>query len=304
MKQFLSPKDFAAALGVSESTVRRWVDSGAINVSRTTGGHRRIDLSDAIGFIRESGMPVRKPHLLGLADLAGAPDLSRRTDDPTQLLGDALEQGDAVQVRAMLVSMYLAGHSVAELCDGLIAPAMHKIGTFWEHRDDGIMIEHRATDICIAALNQLRTLLPTPTADALVALGGALPDDPYLLPSLMAATVVAVEGWRVTNLGPRSPADVLIAAAQTSGAQLVWLSVSVEESADDVMRHATRIADELHDDGVSVVVGGRALPQPFKRNRPNLHEARSMTELAAFARGLGTSRSATPAMRRQDGTAV
>jgi excisionase family DNA binding protein len=290
MKQFFSPKEFAAALGVSESTVRRWVDGGTINVSRTAGGHRRIELTDAIGFIRASGMPVREPQLLGLAELDGTFDPAQRTDDPAQLLCAALERGDAVQVRAMLVSMYLAGHAVADLCDGLIAPAMHKIGTFWEHRDDGIMIEHRATDVAIAALNQLRTLLPAQTADAPVALGGALPDDPYLLPSLMAATVVAAQGWRETNLGPQTPADVLIAAARDSQAQLVWLSISVDDVAVDQMRQVTRIADELRDDGVSIVVGGRGLPQPGQRNRTNLHEARSMTELAAFARGLRASR--------------
>jgi len=37
----LSPRELAEALGVSESSLKRWVDAGKIAASRTEGGHRR-----------------------------------------------------------------------------------------------------------------------------------------------------------------------------------------------------------------------------------------------------------------------
>ena len=54
MKSVLSPKELAAAIGVSESTLKRWADDGLIVFSRTAGGHRRIRLAEAIRFIREN----------------------------------------------------------------------------------------------------------------------------------------------------------------------------------------------------------------------------------------------------------
>jgi hypothetical protein len=38
MQQLLSPRQFAEAIGVSESSVRRWADTGRIKMTRTAGG--------------------------------------------------------------------------------------------------------------------------------------------------------------------------------------------------------------------------------------------------------------------------
>src|SRR5690242_3719305 len=60
----LSPRDLADALGVSESSLKRWVDAGKLAAFRTEGGHRRIAVSEALRFIRETGAPVARPELL------------------------------------------------------------------------------------------------------------------------------------------------------------------------------------------------------------------------------------------------
>ena len=230
MKQYLSPKELAQAVGVSESSLKRWADDGRIRGYRTAGGHRRIDITEAVRFIRDSAMPVRDPQALGLPDVSGP--IGVGADDPASpaMLRSALEAGEGDKVRAMLVSMYLGGQTVGELFDGPVADAMHALGELWRDRADGIMIEHRATDLCLGAIAQLRALLPPADDAAPVALGGAFSGDPYLLPSLMAATVLASEGFREMNLGPDTPAPVLVDAAQRAGARLVWVSVSVASS--------------------------------------------------------------------------
>ena len=68
--KLLTPKDLADAIGASESSLRRWVDSGRVKMSRTAGGHRRIPLAEAIRFIRETHATVVRPDLLGLGDVA------------------------------------------------------------------------------------------------------------------------------------------------------------------------------------------------------------------------------------------
>ena len=42
-------------LGVNESTVRRWADSGEIQVFRTPGGHRRFDESQLLELVESGG---------------------------------------------------------------------------------------------------------------------------------------------------------------------------------------------------------------------------------------------------------
>ena len=52
--QLLSPKQVARALGVSESSLKRWCDKGLIPTERTAGGHRRLPLAGVLDFLVRS----------------------------------------------------------------------------------------------------------------------------------------------------------------------------------------------------------------------------------------------------------
>ena len=58
MKQVLSPREMATVLGVSESSIKRWVDDGAITSTKTAGGHRRITVSEASHSFAARGSPL------------------------------------------------------------------------------------------------------------------------------------------------------------------------------------------------------------------------------------------------------
>ena len=213
MKHSLSPRELAQTLGVSESSIKRWADEGLITVSRTAGGHRRILLPEAIRFIRASGLAVVEPSALGLPELTAMQGGAEKGPERNASLLKNLIDGNGTAVRGLVVAMYVAGHGVAEICDGPLTAAMHHIGDLWNHDQAGVFIEHRATDLCIGALHQLRLLLPERPQGAPVAIGGALSGDTYTIPSLMAATVLAAEGYQEVNLGPQTPAHVLSLAA-------------------------------------------------------------------------------------------
>lgn len=286
MLQTLSPKQLGEAIGVSESSLKRWADEGQLHVSRTAGGHRRIPIAEAIRFVRDSGHPLVKPQVLGLTDLAkyrAAPAERAATDER---LRDALLDGRASEVRAIVLSSYTSGMTVAEICDGPITAAMRYIGTLWQHSREGIIIEHRASDLIDQSLNQLRSVVPAPPADAPVAIGGSPDGDIYVLPSLMSATVLASVGWREVNLGPNTPLDVIADAAEKENAKLVWLAVSSDRAAERVTSEAAGLAALLADAGRTLVVGGRAWPKGVKLKAPNAQSLASMAELESFASGL------------------
>ncbi len=291
MQNTLSPRELSEAIGVSESSLKRWADDGRIRVARTAGGHRRIALTDAVHFIRESGLPLVRPDILGLHELYHAPPVSDAPDDMVAVLFDALRGGRAAEARGTVLSLYLNGHGVAAICDELITPAMARIGELWRHDAEGIFVEHRATDLCIASVHQLRAMLPAPAANAPVALGGAPADDPYILPSLMAATVLASFGWHEINLGPDTPVDALIAAAEREEPALIWLAVSAEQAGMTLDRYVDEVGDWLADRNSSLVIGGRGRPGLPDLSHRGIFQASSMRELEAFARGaLATAR--------------
>ncbi len=61
-----SPKQVAERLGVSESSVKRWLDQGVVPVLRTAGGHRRVSEESVEELLRQlkatSGFPRLSPH--------------------------------------------------------------------------------------------------------------------------------------------------------------------------------------------------------------------------------------------------
>ena len=148
-----------------------------------------------------------------------------------------------------------------------------------------ILVEHRAMNTCLLAPGMLRQMLPEPVENAPVAVGGAPEGDPYLLPSMMAGTVLADAGYRDANFGPDTPMDVLAVAAEENKAQVVWLSVKAVADRATVRTNVDNLAERLRSMHITLVVGGSGAESLAIRSSKNIHMMRTMGELAAFARG-------------------
>ncbi|MFM2089727.1 MAG: hypothetical protein RLZZ127_216 [Planctomycetota bacterium] len=255
--RFLSPKDYGLAIGVSESTVKRWVDDGRLRVMRTPGGHRRIPVGEAVRFLREHRYHLLRPELLGWEVATGTLSAADAVADP---LADALERGDEAQVRSLLAGSYLAGVGMADLGDRAIRPALARIGELWHHDEGGIAVEHHAVQILIGALERLRGLLPVPDRDAATAVGGGPAGDPYLLGSILAGMSLAELGWKVVNLGPDTPRPAFQAALLRHRPRLLWVSVCAPPAASLAadLGALLPVARRL---GTLAVVGGRCIQE-------------------------------------------
>ena len=291
----LTPKQLARAVGVSESSMKRWIDSGRVRALRTEGGHRRIPLEEAVRFVRQSELELVAPELLGLDHLAGVSvNGVGSVDGMGEPLRSHLEQGRSAEALALLTGRFLAGESIADLCDGPIRSAMGAIGEVWRHRDDGIMIERRATDICNQFLNQIRSLLGRPDS-SWAAVGGALSGDPYLLPPLAATVVLLEEGVDAQNLGPDTPARALIQAADRAAARLVYVSLSVVEDVDATLTALRELRAHCQQADRALMIGGQSADRvaraPDLRDLPS---GRSFRELVGFIRGLRAASRVAP----------
>ncbi len=288
--QHLSPKELATAIGVSESSLKRWANEGRINVNRTVGGHRRINLADAVNFIRNEGMTVVRPDLLGLTGTEAAPAReTAETEADHEALLAALKSGDSAAARQIVLGWYIANRGLADIYDGPIRWAMHEIGKLWVHREEGIFLEHRATDLCVQAISQIRGLIPAAPDRAPVAIGGAPSSDPFLLPSLMASTIFAELGYHTENLGPDLPLNQFVQAAEHYNARVVWLSMTGVGDRGTVGRQVAQLDEQLAERDTTLVVGGQRCRELLLQIPPHTHFASNMSELAAFASGVMAS---------------
>ena len=283
MNHGLSPKTFAEAIGVSESSVKRWVDQGHLSAVKTAGGHRRILRAEALRYIRAHRLPIVRPDRLDLPSAVAA--TGEHEGAPDAALYALLVEGRAEEAVALLLSLYLDGRSVGSISDDALHPAMARIGELWQRDEAGVVIEHRATAIALSALTELHRALPAP-ASGPVAVGGAPSGDPYLLGTLAASAVLTAEGYVAVNLGPDTPPRHLARAAAMHSARLVWLSVTAEPSDARLEAEVDRLAAELARQGALLALGGRLAHTLSLPERSNLFRGRTMGELAAFARGV------------------
>jgi excisionase family DNA binding protein len=253
MRRTLSTAEFAKALGVSDSSARRMADSGEIEIRRTRGGHRRIPISEALRFVRETRTPVVHPELLGLEV---APATVRAGPAEAQMLA-ALEAGRAGPVIGLTQLLYAGGMPVHAICDGPIRYAMESFGNRWPHDRRAIFLEHRATILCVRALNELRMSMPEPDAEAPEAMGAAMQGDMYLLPTLMSSLVLHELGFHETNLGPNTPLDVLIDAIEDEQPRVVWLCIAEPLRSRALLRELHKLACAAQQQGSRLFLGGR-----------------------------------------------
>lgn len=256
-RDFITPRQLAAAIGVSESSLKRWTDKGLLPVNKTAGGHRRIPLTHVVQFLRTTRTPLANPEILGLrSPLDFGPVTSVSA---TAAIYECLRSGDGASAASVLMRCYLAEQSVAAICDLVIQPAMAAIGEEWARGQMDVFEEHRATQMCVSLLAVLRRLLPDPPNDAPVAVGGAGPDDPYLIATAMVQLALTEMGFRAVNLGANTPLESLERAARTLGARVAWLSVSEGADPERLFGAVDTLAAALDARKTTLILGGRVL---------------------------------------------
>lgn len=282
--QYISTMQAASALGVSISTVKRWVDDGILPAHRTAGGHRKLLRAEVLALARQGVFPT--------GDLAGL-SVASTGDQPADLESilasvlAAVLAGAGTEIRAIIRRAYRSGISIETLADRVIAPVMARVGHEWETDRIDVWQEHRSTQLCTAALYDLKDQLearaeqPRP-----VAIGGAPEGDPYLLATLLAELSLLDAGWAAVNLGPNTPLDSLTEAMRKLRPRLVWLSVTHLESTPAFLRQYRELYRAAEQNGVAIAVGGQALVDSIRSAMPYTTYGDGLTHLAAFARTL------------------
>lgn len=292
MKELISPKQVARAIGVSESSLKRWCDRGLIPTERTAGGHRRLRLDAVISFIRKQGYALPHPELLGLPATTGqtAWTLERARDR----LRTALIAGDEAVSRQVALDVYLAGQAISTLCDQVIAAAFHDIGDLWECGDVEVYEERRACEIAVRIVYELRHVVPQPAAEAPAAFGGTLDGDPYTLAVSMAELVLRDAGWNASSLGHMLPFATIRAAVITHRPRLVWLSISTIRDKGRFIQEMNDLFTTAQSTGAALALGGKSLDPELRQQLRYSAYCDTFQHLADFARTLFPP-SSTPA---------
>lgn len=278
-----SPRHVARALGVSESSLKRWCDRGLIPTTRTAGGHRKVQTAAVIRFARERGMVLVTPELLGLPPAGALSELD--LTNSSRLLAEALLEGNEALSRQIVLTLASSTHAVARVCDEVIARAFAEIGERWTCQQVEVYQERRGCEIIhkiLAEIGQSQLLDPP----GLTACGGTAAGDAYSLATQMAEVVLRDCGYQATSLGTSIPFASLTRAVEQLRPALFWLSASFIPDEAQFRQGFERLSEACRAARSVLVVGGRALAPTLREQLGEAHYCEDMQHLAQLARTL------------------
>jgi excisionase family DNA binding protein len=279
----VSTKQVAKALGVSVTTVKRWVDDGILPAHRTPGGHRKLIMADVLRVARTGNLPQADMGQLlpPVISAAGDPDVF------LQQLLNAFQMQEWEQIRYVILNAYHAGMAIESISDFVIAPAMMHVAHEWIRGVTTVSHEHLITQMLVGTLYELGGLLRNPiTDDRPIAIGGAPEHDHFVMPSLLAKLTLADAGWNAINLGPHTPFFALIESIEKWSPTMIWLSVSHITDGNRFAKEYREMYAIAEKRGIAVAIGGRALTEAVRMRLPYTSHGDGFTQFAAFARTL------------------
>lgn len=281
MEELVSPKQVARAIGVSESSLKRWCDRGLIPTIRTAGGHRKLPVNAVLQFLKSSGRQLVEPDVLGLPATVGHGEGTLRR--AKERLRKSLVEGDELACRQIVFDLYLANNPLSVICDDVIAEAFHEIGELWDCGAVEVYEERMSCEICLRILHELRNAIPPVKPDGPVAIGGTLDGDLYTLQTTMAELVLRNQGWNATSLGNSLPFATLATAIEKTRPKLFWLSVSFIRNEERFLEESRNLNEIAVANRAALAVGGNALTPQLRKQMKYSTYCDTMGHLEAFA---------------------
>jgi len=210
-------REAADALGVHYQTAYGWVRHGVLPAVKTASGYEVSEGDVRARAERRAAGTAPRPEVR-VRDWAAQADR----------LYTAIVTGNETGARHDLDRL-ADGVPVTDLCELVIAPALHRIGERWASGELTIAVEHRASAICerlIAARAQQPQGRPRG-----VAVTATPPGERHGLPALMAAASLREDHWLVHHLAADLPTEEVTGLALGAGAGLVVLSCATTQAA-------------------------------------------------------------------------
>ena len=289
MEKLFSTTELARLWNVSESTVKRWADSGDLVCVKTPGGHRRFTFDEVSRFQHAQGFEAVGRLVQAGEEEGSIPDLERAIERPdlqalSRLCVRGAVDGDTDGVAAVFARAYLRGVPPVDVYERILTPAMHTVGDMWMRGDLTVADEHLATRTVLDALVRLQPDLMRRAEHGRVAVVGCPEDEMHEVAARCAAFLLELDGWRVATLGMHTPFFSFVNAVERHKPAVVCISSTVMVDLERRSREYATLYESTRTAGARLVVGGAGFSDAVVRTRfPHDHHATGFRDLLRYA---------------------
>lgn len=258
MNHTLSSKQVAELLGVNESSVKRWADSGMLSCYKTPGGHRKFKKNDLLIFSSKYSYELKKNIHLS-QEPANMQKQSLDFEKIKKLLLIKLLKGSDDEIMDYLYSLHISGLSVTDLYDNVISGTMKRIGEMWMMKEISIEDEHISTSKIIKAIIRFHGKLEPNIKNGLTAFCGCPEKEFHELPLLSVNNILQYKGWNTIYAGVNLPVKSFISGIKLYKPDLVCLSATIAEDKERFLIDTKKIYNAAKNSGAYFVIGGSAV---------------------------------------------
>ena len=268
----LTSSETADLLAVHASTVKRWCNDGELPSEKTSGGHRRIHLDDAMTFARERGIPtVLTPFDPYERHVWAALQEIHQQGSFRRLHSLAMGWIHRGQMRRLVDLFDVVARDpsipLCQFCDQGIRGLMGLVGAAWAEGRLRVGEEHMVSQVMAEVLFKLRAdqreelWKERGPAQGPVALVGTVEGNQHHLGSLCVRILLERLGWDVYYLGPDVPLEDFAVIQRGREASLVCISLPPLAQPGDVAR-AVEVLGEFYDPSrpYALALGGSVPP--------------------------------------------
>ena len=226
----------AQLLGVSPSSLKRWVDEGEIRCVRTKGGHRRFDRTELVRF-RDTRH-------------------GRKDDLEARLLGQLLSDPAQWFIQPILLEARNALGSWSRVAD-MLGELIQDIGDRWGRGVCDVHSEHAASHGLEQALTICGGTLPAaPTSPCCML--ATVEGDNHTLGLSLLELCAREAGWATRWLGAPTPTVELVTAIEEVKPAVVAVSASAySDDARVLAGHVRKIGRACKRSGCGLLLGGK-----------------------------------------------
>jgi excisionase family DNA binding protein len=230
IQRTFSTREVAQMWNVSESTIKRWADSGELCCLRTPGGHRRFHLEDISGFQKTRGFEAtgflttekwEEPEI--------EESLNRKKFDKVhQLMLYLASQNQRRRVKDLLERLYMRGIGIVDLYDDVLLPVIESSEQALQKGELTLAHEKLVKNNLDEAMALLFPQLIRRRQSGKTGLCAAA-DDSSRISVNAISRILETEGWDCLNLGGNVPFGAMAEMVEHEPVNLVCVVGSNQE---------------------------------------------------------------------------
>ena len=169
---------------------------------------------------------------------------------------EAILEGDRTTAESLILAALDEGTTIADVYEGLLAPAQARLGQMWHRGEISVADEHFGSATTQSVMSLLRPRFAKAKPNGRILVATSAPGDLHEIGLRMVTDLFEVNGWNVIYLGANTPTTDLIELLDRRRPNLLALSISTGLMLRDAGDLLDRIRETDSIAEMKVLIGG------------------------------------------------